>query len=59
MGLELQAVIAPAFLHRQEPFTEGMKEIAEAFLYMQRHFPAPSPEDMPDNSDQQTLDEAE
>ena len=42
VGLGLQAVICHSPLHRQEIFTEGMLEIAEAFLFMQRNYPTPS-----------------
>ena len=57
VGLGLQAVIYPAFLHRQDIFTEGIQEIAEAFLFMQRNYPTPAgAEETPeDGQEQQTL----
>ena len=58
VGLGLQAVICPSFLHRQEIFTEGILEIAEAFLFMQRNYPTPSgAEEQPaDGLEQQKLE---
>jgi len=38
VGLELQALICPSFLHRQETFVETIGEISKALFYMQGNF---------------------
>ncbi|MCL2356621.1 MAG: hypothetical protein FWC70_05595 [Defluviitaleaceae bacterium] len=60
MGLQLQAVICPDMIYRQEKFTKGITEVAEACLYMQRHFPKPEilpAETVSGNPEQQKLEE--
>ena len=58
VGLCLKAVICPSFLHRAEVFTENIRAISDAFLFMQRNYPTPRGTEEQD-TDQRTLEEME